>query len=410
MTTATTTGGRIARSLWLPLLAAIIALLPISPARAGCSVGDLLSAVANTVQSIGSSSCAAACSSGAGCGAAVAVTAVLAGVATDDSQGAVNSFCTSVSNIISQINTGSDDANTVVGALQQATNSSIGQDVLNDLASAVGAVADPLGIAQCACSVEQGLGQLASDFGACIQDVLCAGDALLGSPCTCQAPPPILADCAQTNVNCGNFNDADIACQGGGAGSPTLISGQNGQTVSGYTGVTQETNSSGTLVVSNNTGSDGQGHCAQNYYCFCPAPMVASWASDTVLNDSVGVPYGTNGWYIFTCTCPSGTHADPSGKTVAGVSACLCNDGNQPANFSPNTFGGMCPPPACSAGQVRLSGVGNCVTPCSDPSMGMTLTGACCNPAQMTACGMCCPPGTTPDPVSGTCIPPQKIQ
>jgi hypothetical protein len=404
------TGGRIALRLWLPLLATIGVLLPIAPARAGCSLDDLLNAVANTVESIGSSSCAAACDTGAGCGAAVGVTAALAGVATEANQASVNTFCSDISNLIQQVNKGSDDANSVVNALQQATNSSIGQDLLDDLSSAVGSVADPLGVAQCACSVEQGLGQLGSAFGACLQDFLCAGDALLGNPCTCQAPAPLTADCAQSNITCGNFNDADPACAGGSASSPTIVSGQNGQTIPGYVGVSQQTNSSGTIVIGGGSGSDGHGHCAPTFYCFCPAPMKAVWTQDTVQNDNQGVPAGTSGWYIFSCQCPSGTHADPSGKTLAGISACLCDNSNQTANFAPDSFGGMCPQPNCPTGQIRLSGNGKCVTPCSNPSEGMTLDGACCNPAQMTSCGTCCPPGTTPDPATGTCLPPQTIQ
>jgi hypothetical protein len=400
-------GGRIALHA-AALLGAIALLIAATPARAGCSLDDLLNAVANTVESVGSSSCAAACSDGAGCGAAVAVTAALAGVATDDSQGAVNSFCSDVQNIINQVNNGSDNANTVVNALQQATGSQIGQDVLNELSAAVSAVADPLGIAECACGVEQGLGQLGSDFGACLQDFLCAGDALLGSPCSCTPPPPILANCQQSNTECGSFTDADQACLGGGNNSPTLLAGPNGATIPGYVPVTVSTNASGTLVTGGGSGSDGQGHCAPVFYCFCPAPMVPTWTFDYpwVIN---------NGWnvdapqfYIFSCDCPSGTHAAPN--QVSGLTSCLCDNSNQPANFSPDNLFGMCPPAACPAGQVRLSPSSACVTPCTDPSEGMSFTGACCNPAQMTSCGTCCPPGTTPDPTTGSCNSPPIIQ
>jgi hypothetical protein len=340
----------------------------------------------------------------------VAVVAVLAGVSADASQGSVNQFCTDVSNIINQINNGSDDANTVVGALQQAAGSAIGQDLLNELSTAVSAVADPLGIAQCACGVEQGLGQLGSDFGACLQDFLCAGDALLGSPCTCTAPPPIVADCSQANTNCGDWNDADPACEGGANNAPTLLAGNNGSNIAGYTPVTVSKSSAGTLVTGGGDGSDGNGHCAPVYYCFCPAPMVPTWTFDYPYAVNNGFQAEGSQFYIFSCDCPSGTHADPSGTTVGGASVCLCDATNQQANFSPDNLLGMCPPPACPTGQVRLSGNGNCVTPCSNPSDGMTFDGACCNPAQLTSCGTCCPAGTTPDPANGTCIPPQIIQ
>jgi hypothetical protein len=36
----------------------------------------------------------------------------------------------------------------------------------------------------------------------------------------------------------------------------------------------------------------------------------------------------------------------------------------------------------------------------------MTFDGSCCDPAKMTSCGKCCPPGTTPDPTTGSCLPP----
>jgi len=402
------TDGRIGSNVAAALAAAVAIFVLIHPARAGCSLDDLLNAVANTVESVGSSSCAAACSDGAGCGAAVAVTAVLAGVATDSSQGTVNNFCSAIQNIINNVNSGSDNASTVVSALQQATGSSIGQDALNELSAAVSAVADPLGIAECACGVEQGLGQLGSDFGACLQDFLCAGDALLGSPCTCTPPPPIVANCQQSNIGCGSFTDSDPACLGGTDNGPTLLAGPGGATIPGYVPVTVSTTSAGTLVTGGGSGSDGQGHCAPVFYCFCPSPMVPTWTFDYPWVIDNGWNVDAPQFYIFSCDCPSSTHPAPNQAT--GVTSCLCDNSNQPANFSPENLFGMCPPPACPSGQVRLSGNGNCVTPCADPSEGMTFDGACCNPAQMTSCGECCPPGTTPDPATGSCNSPPKIQ
>jgi hypothetical protein len=401
-------GRRIALTVSVALVSATATLVPVAPARAGCSLDDLINAVANTVGDVTSGSCAAACATGAGCGAAVAVTAVLAGVSADASQGSVNTFCSDVNNLIQQVNNGSDDANSVVNALQQATGSSIGQDLLSELSSAVGAVADPLGIAQCACNVEQGLGQLGSDFGACLQDFLCAGDALLGSPCTCTPPPPIVADCQQSNVSCGEWNDADSACEGGVGNVPTILAGPNGQTIPPYTPVTVSKSSAGTLVTGGGSGSNGSGMCAPVYYCFCPAPMVPTWTFDYPYAINNGFQSVGPQFYIFSCDCPSGT--SPAPNQVSGVSSCICNNSGQPANFSPDSFTGMCPPPACPSGQVRLSPTSACVTPCSNPSDGMTMDGSCCNPAQMTSCGTCCPPGTTPDPTNGTCIPPQVIQ
>jgi hypothetical protein len=109
--------------------------------------------------------------------------------------------------------------------------------------------------------------------------------------------------------------------------------------------------------------------------------------------------------YILSCDCPKGTH--PGATMQDGISTCLCDDTNKPANFGLAPFG-MCPPPDCPAGQTRLGTDGECVVPCSDPSMGMAFDGSCCNPGQMTSCGECCPPDTVPDPKKGTCVPRPK--
>jgi hypothetical protein len=396
-------GRRIALVLSVTLVAAWATLFPVAPARAGCSLDDVLNSLENALSSIGSSSCAAACSDGVGCGAAAAVVAVLAGVSADAGQGSVNSFCGDISNLLQQVNNGSDDANSVVNALQQATGSSIGQDVLSQLSSAVGSVADPLGVAQCACGVEQGIGQLGSSFGACLQDFLCAGDALLGSPCTCTAPPPVMANCSQSNANCASWTDTDPACQG----QNSILAGSGGSNIPGYEPVHVSTNAGGTLVTTGGDSSDGAGHCSPVTYCFCPAPMVPTWTFDYPWVVNNGWNVDASQFYIFSCACPSGTHM--AANSPVGLSSCLCDSTNLPAIFGESLVG-MCPPPACPTGQVRLSPTSACVTPCSDPSEGMTFDGACCNPAQLTSCGTCCPPGTTPDPTSGTCNPPQKIQ
>ena len=281
---------------------------------------------------------------------------------------------------------------------------------MSQLSDALADVASPLAVAQCACSVEQSLDQLGTDFGACLQDFLCAGDALLGSPCSCAPPPPITANCSQSLTQCASFTDADPGCLGGNQ-TPTILAGQNGSTIAGYVPVTVSSSPSGTLVTGGGSGSDGNGHCAPVFYCFCPKPMVPTWTESMPWIENNGFQAIGSQFYVFSCDCPSGTHPDPSGATVNGVSVCIC-DGTtkQVANFNPESFGGMCPPPACPSGQVRLSGAGNCVTPCADPTEGMAFDGSCCNPMQLTTCGKCCPPGDTPDPVSGACNPPRGTQ
>lgn len=380
------------------------------PARAGCSIGDVVNAISNTLGAVDSGYCSSACATGGGCGASVAVTAVLGGVAADAGQGSVNSFCSDVNSLIQQISSGTDNANSVAGALQSATGSSVGQDLMNQLSAALADVASPLAVAQCACSVEQSLDQLGSDFGACLQDFLCAGDALLGSPCSCTPPPPITANCSQSLAQCGSFTDSDPGCLGGNQ-VPTLLAGQNGANIEGYVPVIVTNSSAGTLVTGGGSGSDGQGHCAPVFFCFCPKPMVPTWTESMPWIENNGFQEEGSQFYVFSCDCPSGTHPDPSSATVNGVSVCIC-DGttSQVANFNPESFGGMCPPPACPSGQVRLSGAGKCVTPCSNPNEGMAFDGSCCNPMQLTTCGKCCPAGTTPDPVSGGCNGPSPIQ
>jgi hypothetical protein len=108
---------------------------------------------------------------------------------------------------------------------------------------------------------------------------------------------------------------------------------------------------------------------------------------------------------VFTCNCPPGTHA------VAGLkqTVCLCDKTNLPMG-SPNDLWGSCPDPSivgCGEGLTLVNG--KCVPACPDPTMGRTPDGVCCNPAQMTSCGICCPPGLIPDAATGGCIAPPPL-
>jgi hypothetical protein len=135
--------------------------------------------------------------------------------------------------------------------------------------------------------------------------------------------------------------------------------------------------------------------------CSCPAPRQ--------IVEHTGVDAYGDPWPYFTCDCPAGT--SPAGA------GCLCDTTHLPPQpigvvTVVNPQGVSCPPPflgtPCPKGQINLDG--KCVTPCANPADGMTQNGACCDPNQVTSCGMCCPPGTTPDPVNGTCIPKQIAQ
>ncbi len=402
-----TVGRRIARRVSATLLVATYALMPVAPARAdpGCSLGDIVNGLVSTVGSLTSGECAAACADGVGCGVAAGIAAGLGAVAAGTNQNSVNTFCTDLNNAVG-------DISTIQNALSSA---GISQDLTDAILNALNGIGDPLSVAQCGCSLEQGANQVGSNLGSCFAEFeqgLCQA-MNFGQSCTCTPPAPVLADCAQSNTNC-DSNNTDPACVGGGPGGGSIVAGydpntQTIQNISPYPPAQQVSNSAGTAVSIANTG------CGGISYCFCPKPMVPTWTLDIPennLNPNNCIACANHfPWYIFSCNCPSGTHPDPSGKTVGGVPVCIC-DGttNEVANLSSEALFGMCPPPNCPTGQVRLSGVGKCVTPCSDPTKGMTEDGACCDPSQMSSCGTCCPPGTVPDPATGACLLKQVAQ
>jgi hypothetical protein len=120
-----------------------------------------------------------------------------------------------------------------------------------------------------------------------------------------------------------------------------------------------------------------------------------------------------NGYVMYVCECPKGTKA--AGMSGALAEVCLCPDGEPavaPVKSVSNPDASICPPPLtgkqCPNGQTNF--FGKCITPCSNPNEGMTLNGACCDPNQVAACGQCCPPGTTPNPATGSCEKPPVNQ
>ena len=402
-------GRRIAWTVGVAVIGAAALLRP-TAARADCSLSDIANAISATVGSFTTGACASACADGVGCGIAGGMAGVLAAI----SQDTAGNFCSQVQTAINDLQNISSDATALQGILGPLGLSSL----VSFVGDAASAGVDPLNVAACACSLDQGIGALGNDLGSCVQEALCDVGAIFGQSCSCSPPPPIVADCAQSNTKCDNWNNSDPACQGGNSqGQPTILQGydsgsQTIQNISPYAPAQQYQNSGGTLVTVN------YGSCGGIAYCYCPKPMVPKWTEDGPQNinnpNNCGVCANHYPWAIFSCDCPDGTYAatDASGaeKLVNGIPLCLCNNTNQPANFDPQSFTGMCPPPACPIGQVRLSGNGSCVTPCSDPSKGMTMDGACCDPNQVTACGQCCPVGYVPDPATGTCLPKQVTQ
>ena len=102
-----------------------VAVFAASPAEAdGCNFNDVVNAIENTVSSLSSGACGAACAEGgAGCIAAAGIGAALGGVAASQGQGSVDNFC-------SQLSTGVGDVSAIQSWLQAA---GVGADLLSDI-------------------------------------------------------------------------------------------------------------------------------------------------------------------------------------------------------------------------------------------------------------------------------------
>jgi hypothetical protein len=374
------------------LLAA--AMFAAASARAdNCSVDDLWNAIENTASAVGSTACASACAdtAGAGCTAAAAITAALGGVAASQGQGAVDGFCNQVNNAQNAVGD--------VGALQSWANAA-GLSI--DLGSLLGSIGDPLSIAQCSCSLEQGIGQLGSGVLSCMQDAICDIQQAVGwGGCSCQPPPPVAANCTPppSCVGDNTLPGCDNAIYGRITNPPDYPPGQVVKQLS-----------NGTLVIDVTDGWNGSSQfCAPDRYCFCPSPMNLVPVSNDYMNG--GNP--NNGYVIYYCQCPQGTHAAASSGPLAEV--CICDSTGlaavPPVKSTVNPTASICPIPLtgipCPNGQVNVRG--KCVAPCANNQV-RTPNGVCCSPAEVTACGTCCPPGTVADLANGTCTPLQTTQ
>jgi hypothetical protein len=223
--------------------------------------------------------------------------------------------------------------------------------------------------------------------------------------CDCSPPPPVQANCALPS-NCFT-GSSDPACQAGLQGGNVIFGCNSFDANSGIgphcTGNEQDGPTG--AFVSTHLGSDP--NCGQLLYCFCPKPMVPVWTQPP----STGIfdPFATS---VFTCQCPSGTYQPKSKSgqplTQAGVPVCLCDYTNQPPKATDD------PSKQCDINLVKNSCPANeilvgtkCVQECP-PNEGMTLQGACCDPALISSCGQCCPSNTVPDPATGGCTPPRQ--
>jgi hypothetical protein len=382
-------GRRIAWRVSVALVTATATLVPPAPARAdpGCNFLDMINAGANALGALATPQCAAASAEDGGVVASYVIAGLLEGASALNS-GAVNGFCTGLAQA-------QDDINTIQTALN-----ALGISV--DLAAALGGL-DPLSIVECGCTIQQSVSALASDVGACACDLL---NAIPGVHCGCSnPPPPVQANCALPST-CFT-GSSDPACQTGNAimGCSNFLGSLPG---AGPHCTGNEQDGANGAFVSTHIGDP---NCGALLYCFCPKPLVPTWTSVPPLPGTFGNPLYSG---VFTCLCPSGTYqartASGEPMTSAGVPVCLCDYTNQPPKVTDNPQD-MCPLNLlgpCQAGQISRNG--RCITPCSDPTKGMTQDGACCDPSMVTACGQCCPPRTIPNPANGSCWTPGQAQ
>lgn len=372
----------------LALFAALAVAAVVAPgsARAGgsCNFGDFLQAVENTVSSLSSGACGAACAeAGAGCFAAAGIGAGLGVVAASQGQGSVNNFC-------SALNTAVSDASSIQSWLTAA-------GVASDLVSAIASAGDPISIAQCACDLEQGVGQISSEASSCFQDAICGLQQDLGwGACSCTPPPPVAEACS-------------------------AIVGDNDSPAT----TRVDSLSNGTLVTDLRQGWDGHSqYCSPQHYCFCPSPMKIVEQPDYALLGSDPWPCQSQTDYYcawtYSCECPQlgpGQMTHPAAASGPLSQVCLCDTTGlaavPPVKSNINPTGSICPIPLtgipCPSGQVRDE-KDQCVAACKSGSQVMTPDGNCCDPTQVTSCGTCCPAGTTPNLTNGTCSPNQITQ
>jgi hypothetical protein len=396
------TGRRIAVRVGAALLAAgaLLILMPLGAARADCSFNDFLNAIENAATAISSTACDAAYGSGVGTAVVVAVGGALAGVEADDPSAATQ-ICQQIQNLNSNLGNAQNDVGTIQGVLSQYPAAT---GILQTVQDTLGGVADPLSAMACACDWVQGVGQIGGVALSCLQDAICGLQQDLGwGGCGCTPPTPVQANCTPPIELCTGYtgNPNDPQCQ-------NAIYGQNG--VNPPPTVVQQT-ANGTIVIDVTDGWDGSSqYCSPDRYCFCPSPMTVV-AVDNLIADG-GNP--GNGYVMYVCECPKGTHAAGTSGPLAEV--CICDTTNVPAvpptKSLTNPTASICPVPLtgipCPQGQVRVGS--KCVAPCTSSSEVMTPDGTCCDPNAVTPCGQCCPAGTVANLTTGTCMPPQTIQ
>jgi len=364
-----------------------------------CSLQDLGNAAQNTYNGFVNGQCGAAIADPIAAALTVYLTAIVGSMGSQSA-----SFCQAVSAVSDWTSNTQNAIGNVKGTLNKIDSSGQLASQLDDALNTVsGAIADASGIESaftCACSVAAGLGQLFGDLGSCLESGICdaanAIHSVIPGIDACSGPPNV------TWVNCMqdpcSGSGLSFICNGNSGMWPEDCG--NGFCTTGNGSVQCQATGDGELCTSV-VGLDPNNGGINVIACDCPAPRKMMPHTGV---DSYGTP-----WPYFTCDCPAGTSAAGTG--------CLCDKTHlppQPVGVITviNPQGVACPPPflgtPCPKGQINLNG--KCITPCSNPADGMTQDGSCCNPSQVTSCGLCCPPGTTPDPVNGSCIPKQTTQ
>jgi hypothetical protein len=363
-----------------------------------CSLQDLGNAAQNTYNGFVNGQCGAAVADPIAAALTIYLSAIVGSMGSQSS-----SFCQVVSDASNWTNNAQNDINNVSGALNKIDSSGQLASQFNGALNAVsGAAADAAGIESaftCACSVTAGLGQLFGDLGSCLESGICdavnAIHSVIPGLNGCSGPPNVTwVNCMQNPCSGSGIN---MTCNGNFGMWPEDCG--NGFCTTGNGSVQCQASGDGQLCTSVVGGNPNGG--PNVIACDCPAPRK--------MTPHTGVDGDGDPWPYFTCDCPAGTSAAGAG--------CLCNSTHQPPQpvgviTVVNPQGVACPPPflgtPCPTGQINLGG--KCITPCANPADGMTQDGSCCNPSQVTSCGMCCPPGTTPDPANGSCIPKQTTQ
>ena len=349
----------------LPIFVRILALAvllatPFQERADGCNFGDFVNEFENTVGSLSSGACGAACADSGACALSAGLAATLEGL------GSVDQICNQLN---STVNLGS-------------WLSALGVDP-----SAIINLGNPISIAQCGCDLAQGVGQIVGSLGACFQQALCGlQQAFFGQGCGCTPSPPQIVDCSS-------------------------IYGENR-----YPPPSRVDQTPNGVLVTNLVDA------CQPQYCFCPSPMRLG-EQQTPQDNGVWPCTHTNlpmdCTWTYSCQCP--TSSDPTQNTHPAAPSgplsqvCICDQTGRaagppvPGPYNPE--GQICPPSftgkTCPPGQVNYRN--NCVPPCTSNEV-RTPAGSCCDPTQVTSCGTCCPAGTQPNLTNGTCGPNQTTQ